>query len=233
MAGKARQLQLPSANDDGEPARNMPVPGYWRKVLSGAWDKTCRPLDWNAEKAAVVLVAVGTIILAGVHLGPGAMFASAIGYLWILAPIAFAALVLFIWGACKRQRSCTQNSTLQPGPRLRNLRPLWRGYQNPRDDVDRLTHFSRLSRKATVSHQYLAGRFPTAPGRMKPKAARQLDAFASFQDRAPVGSARDPGQHGPRHRRGPVKSSVRLLNCLPVLSAEALLVAVAIQISAK
>ena len=30
-----------------------------------------------------------------------------------------------------------------------------------------------------------------------------------------------------------MKSSVRLLNCLPVLSAEALLVAVAIQISAK
>jgi hypothetical protein len=76
----------------------MSVPGYWRKVLSGAWDKTCRPLDWNAEKAAVVLVAVGTIILAGVHLGPAAMFASAIGYLWILAPLAFAALVLFIWG---------------------------------------------------------------------------------------------------------------------------------------
>ena len=33
----------------------MSGPGYWRKVLSGAWDKTCRPLDWNTEKAAVVL----------------------------------------------------------------------------------------------------------------------------------------------------------------------------------
>jgi hypothetical protein len=74
----------------------MSGPGYRRKVLSGAWNKTCRPLDWNAEKAAVVLVAVGMIILAGVHLGPAAMFASVIGYLWIVAPIALAALVLFI-----------------------------------------------------------------------------------------------------------------------------------------
>jgi len=105
---------------------------YWKAVLSGAWDKTYKPLDWTGKKAAVVLVAVGTIILAGVHLGPGAMFASALGYLWILAPIAFATLGLFIWGACKRQRSCTQNSTLQPGPRLRNLRPLWRGIKSRR-----------------------------------------------------------------------------------------------------
>ncbi len=47
----------------------------------------------------------------------------------------------------------------------------WRN-QNPRDDVDRVTYFSRLSRKATVSHQYVAGRFPTVPGRTKSKAAR-------------------------------------------------------------
>jgi hypothetical protein len=45
-----RNLPLPSGHDDGEPARNMSGPGYWRKVLSGAWDKTGRPLDWNAEK---------------------------------------------------------------------------------------------------------------------------------------------------------------------------------------
>jgi hypothetical protein len=132
MAGKARQLQLPSAHDDGEPARNMSGPGYWRKVLSGAWDKTCRPLDWKAEKAAVVLVAVGTIILAGVHLGHAAMFASAIGYLWILAPLAFAALVLSFGGAFKRQQSCMQNSALRAARRLRNLRPLLRGTESRR-----------------------------------------------------------------------------------------------------
>jgi hypothetical protein len=45
-----------------------------------------------------VLVALGTIIVAGVHLGLAAMFASVIGYLWIIAPVAFAALVLFVWG---------------------------------------------------------------------------------------------------------------------------------------
>ena len=85
MAGKARLLPLSSGHDAGEPAGNMSVPRYWRKVLSGAWDKTYKPLDWTGKKAAVVLVAVGTIILAGVHLGPGATFASVSGYLWISA----------------------------------------------------------------------------------------------------------------------------------------------------
>jgi hypothetical protein len=80
----------------------MSVPRYWRKVLSGAWDKTYKPLDWTAKKIAVVLVAAGTIIVTGVHLGPGAMFASASGYLWIIATIAFAAVVLFVWGALPR-----------------------------------------------------------------------------------------------------------------------------------
>ena len=37
----------------------------------------------------------------------------------------------------------------------------WRN-QNPRDDIDRFTYFSRLPRKATVSHQYVTGKFPTA-----------------------------------------------------------------------
>ena len=110
----------------------MPVPGYWRKVLSGAWDETYRPLDWTATKAAVVLVAVGTIILAGVHLGPGAIFASAVGYLWILAPIAFAALVLFVWGSFQTTAELYAKLDAQPEPRLRNLRPLLRDTKSRR-----------------------------------------------------------------------------------------------------
>ena len=145
MAGKARQLQLPSANDDGEPARNMPVPGYWRKVLSGAWDKTCRPLDWNAEKAAVVLVAVGTIILAGVHLGPGAMFASAIGYLWILAPIAFAALVLFIWGCLQTTAELYTELNTTTRTTIAELEAALAGYQKPPPDYEAWRHVDRLT----------------------------------------------------------------------------------------
>lgn len=56
------------------------VAGYWRRVFAGAWDRTYKPLGWDAKKAGVVLVAIGTIIAAGVHLGLAATFASAIGY---------------------------------------------------------------------------------------------------------------------------------------------------------
>ena len=76
----------------------MSVPEYWRKVLSGAWDRTYNPLGWNAKKVAVVLIAVGTIVAADVHLGLAAMITSAVGYLWIAVPVAFAAIILFVWG---------------------------------------------------------------------------------------------------------------------------------------
>ena len=59
----------------------MSVPEYWRKVLSGAWDRTYNPLGWNAKKVAVVLIAVGTIVAADVRLGLAAMITSAVGYL--------------------------------------------------------------------------------------------------------------------------------------------------------
>ena len=47
------------------------------------------------------------------------------------------------------------------GARIRTWE--WRN-QNPRDDIDRVTYFSRLPSKATVLNQYVAGRLPTAPG---------------------------------------------------------------------
>jgi hypothetical protein len=52
MAGKARLLPLSSGHDAGEPAGNMSVPRYWRKVLSGAWDKTYAVRGGNAGAAA-------------------------------------------------------------------------------------------------------------------------------------------------------------------------------------
>jgi hypothetical protein len=131
-----RNLPLPSGRDDREPARNMSGPGYWRKVLSGAWDKTCRPLDWKAEKAAVVLVAVGTIILAGVQLGPAAMFASAIGYLWILAPIAFAALVLFIWGCFQTTAELYGKLNTINRTTIAELEAALAGYRKPPPDYE-------------------------------------------------------------------------------------------------
>jgi hypothetical protein len=123
----------------------MSGPGYRRKVLSGAWNKTYRPLDWNAEKAAVVLVAVGTIILAGVHLGPAAMFASAIGYLWILAPIAFAALVLFIWGCFQTTAELYTELNTTSRMTVAELEAALAGYQKPPPDYEAWRHVDRLT----------------------------------------------------------------------------------------
>jgi hypothetical protein len=53
------------------------------------------------------------------------MFASAIGYLWILAPLAFAALVLFIWG-CFQTTAELQETTLALGQCGTGL-PHWTG----------------------------------------------------------------------------------------------------------
>ena len=114
----------------------MTGPGYWRKVLLGAWDKTCRPLDWKAEKTAVALVAVGTITLAGVQLGPAAMFASAIGYLWILAPIAFAAFVLFIWGCFQTTAELYAELNTASRTTIAELEAALAGYQKPPPDYE-------------------------------------------------------------------------------------------------
>jgi hypothetical protein len=77
--------------------------GYWKKVFSGAWEKTYKPLGWDRKKVAVVIIAVGTIVVAGVHLGLLAMIPSAVGYMWIAAPVAFAAFVLFVSGIFETQ----------------------------------------------------------------------------------------------------------------------------------
>lgn len=77
--------------------------GYWKSVFSGAWDKTYKPLGWDRKKAAVALVAVGTIIVAALHLGWSEMITTAAGYLWIAIPSVFTAFILFIWGIIETQ----------------------------------------------------------------------------------------------------------------------------------
>src|ERR1700736_5972416 len=77
--------------------------GYSRTVIWGAWEKTYKPLGWDRKKAAVVLLAVGAIFVAGFQLGLAAMVTTATGYLWIAAPAGFAAIVLFVWGIIETQ----------------------------------------------------------------------------------------------------------------------------------
>jgi hypothetical protein len=84
-------------------AKNASAKGYWRRVLRGAWEETYQPLQWNRQKVALVLTAIGTILAAGLHLGLGEMITTLIGYVWIAAPVAFAALILFIWGVIQTQ----------------------------------------------------------------------------------------------------------------------------------
>jgi hypothetical protein len=77
--------------------------GYWHSVFAGAWDKTYKPLGGDRKKAAVVLLAGGTIGVAGFHLGWAEMITTATGYIWVAAPAAFAAFILFIWGIFQTQ----------------------------------------------------------------------------------------------------------------------------------
>jgi hypothetical protein len=76
---------------------------YWKSVFAGAWDKTYKPLGWDRNKAAVVLIAVGAIGAAFFQLGWAAMITSVTGYLWIAAPAVFAAFILFGWGIIETQ----------------------------------------------------------------------------------------------------------------------------------
>ena len=189
MAGKARLLPLSSGHDAGEPAGNMSVPRYWRKVLSGAWDKTYKPLDWTGKKAAVVLVAVGTIILAGVHLGPGATFASVSGYLWIIAPIAFAALVLFIWGALQTTAELYAELYTTSRTRTTELEAALAEYQKPPPDYEAWRHVDRLTLREAA---FLWCDLSPGPS-MPPNVHAWFNAFSSAIQRGEL-----PFEHQPR-----------------------------------
>jgi hypothetical protein len=123
----------------------MPVPEYWRKVLSGAWDRTYNPLGWNAKKVAVVLIAVGTIVAADVHLGLAAMITSAVGYLWIAVPVAFAAIILFVWGFLQTTASLYADLGNTSRTTISELEAALAQYQKPAPDYEAWLHVDRLT----------------------------------------------------------------------------------------
>jgi hypothetical protein len=123
----------------------MPVPEYWRKVLSGAWDRTYNPLGWNAKKVAVVLIAVGTIVAADVHLGLAAMITSAVGYLWIAVPVAFAAIILFVWGFLQTTASLYADLGNTSRTTISELEAALAQYQKPAPDYEAWRHVDRLT----------------------------------------------------------------------------------------
>jgi len=123
----------------------MSVPEYWRKVLSGAWDRTYNPLGWNAKKVAVVLIAVGTIVAADVHLGLAAMITSAVGYLWIAVPVAFAAIILFVWGFLQTTASLYADLGNTSRTTISELEAALAQYQKPAPDYEAWRHVDRLT----------------------------------------------------------------------------------------
>ena len=123
----------------------MSVPEYWRKVLSGAWDRTYNPLGWNAKKVAVVLIAVGTIVAADVHLGLAAMITSAVGYLWIAVPVAFAAIILFVWGFLQTTASLCADLGNTSRTTISELEAALAQYQKPAPDYEAWRHVDRLT----------------------------------------------------------------------------------------
>jgi hypothetical protein len=121
------------------------VPEYWRKVLSGAWDRTYNPLGWNAKRVAVVLIAVGTIVAADVHLGLAAMITSAVGYLWIAVPVAFAAIILFVWGFLQTTASLYADLGNTSRTTISELEAALAQYQKPAPDYEAWRHVDRLT----------------------------------------------------------------------------------------
>jgi hypothetical protein len=121
--------------------------GYWQKVLSGAWDKTWKPLGWNLQKTAVVLVAIGTVIAAGFHLGLAAMITSAVGYLWIVAPVLFAAVILFVWGIFDTQAKMYAELSGASTATISELSDALARAKEPPPDYEAWQHVDHLSLK--------------------------------------------------------------------------------------
>jgi hypothetical protein len=180
---------IPPSQMTREPARNMDVPGYWRKVLSGAWDKTYKPLLWNREQVAVVLVAVGAIVAAGVHLGLAAMFASAVGYLWIAAPAVFAAIVLFVWGFVQTTAELYEELSTTSQTKISELEAALARHQQPPPDYEAWRHVDRLTLREAA---FLWCDLSPGPS-MPPKVQAWFNAFSSAIQRGEL-----PFEHQPR-----------------------------------
>jgi hypothetical protein len=165
------------------------VPGYWRKVLSGAWDRTYKPFGWNAKKVAVVLIAICTIIAAGVDLGLAAMITSAVGYLWIAAPVAFAAIVLFAWGFLQTTASLYADLSNTSRTAISELEAALAQYQKPPPDYEAWRHVDRLTLREAA---FLWCDLSPGPS-MPPNVQAWFDAFCSAIQRREL-----PFEHQPR-----------------------------------
>jgi hypothetical protein len=123
---------------------------YWRSVLAGAWDKTWRPLGWDRKKVGVALVAVGTVVVAGITLGLAAMITTATGYFWAIAPVAFAAFILFAWGFIETQATLYADLSKTTGAKISELEAaLAKTEEPPPPDYSAWRHVDELTlRKA-------------------------------------------------------------------------------------
>jgi len=96
--------------------------GYWGKVLSGALDKTISP-GWDWKKFAFVFLAICCF-----QFGLAAIPTAAADFVWVVVPgVAFAVIVLFLWGLIETQAelyselektSNEQAADLQHGERI-------------------------------------------------------------------------------------------------------------------
>lgn len=148
---------------------------YWRHVLSGAWDKTHRPLGWDRKKAAVALLAVGTIIAAGIHFGFAAMLTTATGYLWIAAPATFAAFVLFVWGVIDTQAKLYRELDEWSSQQIDNRDSKLAKFTNAKPNYTAV----RLQHQYSIGHasRLWVGRDPNLKG--TPESQAWYDTFVS------------------------------------------------------
>jgi hypothetical protein len=101
--------------------------GYWGKVLSEALDKTISP-GWDWKKFVFVFLATWSFVAACFQFGLAAIPTAAADFVWVVVPgVAFAVIVLFLWGLIETQAelyselektSNEQAADLQHGERI-------------------------------------------------------------------------------------------------------------------
>jgi hypothetical protein len=75
------------------------------------------------------------------------MFASAIGYVWIAGPVAFAALVLFVWGFFQTTAALYAELSMTSREKIAALEAALARCQEPPPDYVAWRHVDRLSLK--------------------------------------------------------------------------------------
>lgn len=139
---------------------------YWTRVLSGAWDKTWRPLGWDRKKAAVALLAIGGTIAALFQFGWAEMITSVTGLFWTVVPVCFAAFILFVWGVIETQAKIYKNLTQTTDETIRVLQDIIVRYQSqPSPPYDAWRHIEQMTLHYAAF--YLCGMIPRSPMPMR------------------------------------------------------------------